>query len=338
MKVLLFGAGASIRAGYPSAKNLMQTIEKDATEHLNDMSLAEAWGSWVSVRDKAEPQPPRLQRMLNHENPEIVLSLLDLYEEALGSSDLTTKSTYVAARDGLLSCLREYFEMRHAADCEDSEQRSYLKQKLGELQDGDVVVTFNWDTIVERTLLEMGRWSPINGYGFAKKLKVGTSHFEPLKPLPRNVVQTKILVLKPHGWYSSFSDSHQTLYFDYWYFLHYFPFPTETLHAFDPDSPEYGPPERPVIAYPSFLKKLRGPEMQQIWYRAGRALSRAHEVDIWGYSLPESDAAVRALLNVLRFRLKRKLAVVSVHDPDYNTRMRWRNFLGDGVKLCEQGF
>ena len=68
------------------------------------------------VRDNAQPNAKRLQRMLNHENPEIVLSLLDLYEEALGSSDETTRSTYIAARKGLLSCLQDYFEMHHAKD------------------------------------------------------------------------------------------------------------------------------------------------------------------------------------------------------------------------------
>ena len=33
MKVLVFGAGASAKAGYPTAKHLMLTIEKDATAY-----------------------------------------------------------------------------------------------------------------------------------------------------------------------------------------------------------------------------------------------------------------------------------------------------------------
>ena len=114
--------------------------------------------------------------------------------------------------------------------------------------------------------------------------------------------------LKPHGsvgCYSNFSGDHRPIYFDYYDLLAYFPFPDENFHAFDPDSPRYGGPEHPMSAYPSFLEKLRGREMQQIWYRTGHALSKADEVEIWGYSLPESDVAVRTLLNVLRFRLKK---------------------------------
>ena len=44
---------------------------------------------------------------------------------------------------------------------------------LSELNVGDRVVTLNWDTTVERTLAELGRWNPTTGYGIEKPLAPG---------------------------------------------------------------------------------------------------------------------------------------------------------------------
>ena len=75
-------------------------------------------------------------------------------------------------------------------------------------------------------------------------------------------------------------------------------------------------------------------------------------MEVWGYSLPQSDTAVRSLLNCLRFRLaqsnggirvhlvrsllnrlrfrvtQRKVRV-RVHDPVREVRDRWQEFLGE---------
>ncbi len=45
--------------------------------------------------------------------------------------------------------------------------------------------------------------------------------------------------------------------------------------------------------------------MQSIWYQAGSSLDMTDSAEVWGYSLPPSDAAVRTLLNALHFRLAR---------------------------------
>ena len=96
----------------------------------------------------------------------------------------------------------------------------------------------------------------------------------------------------------------------------------------DPHQPRVGPPEGSVLLYPSFLKQLSGAVMQQIWHAAGEALATASRIDVYGYSLPESDSAVRTLLNVLRFRSESEMLRLSVHDPSLDAQERWRSFLG----------
>jgi hypothetical protein len=78
--------------------------------------------------------------------------------------------------------------------------------------------------------------------------------------------------------------------------------------------------------------------MQSIWYKAARALETANSVEVWGYSLPQSDTAVRTLLNSLRFRLDKPEVRVQVHDPIQEVQDRWLDFLGgkaevDGARL-----
>jgi hypothetical protein len=79
MKVLFLGAGASFRAGYPLANDLLPTIE--ATAVKSKVSIQDAWRKWRSFRDAASGP---LALALRHTNPEVVLSQIDLLETAKG--------------------------------------------------------------------------------------------------------------------------------------------------------------------------------------------------------------------------------------------------------------
>lgn len=57
-------------------------------------------------------------------------------------------------------------------------------------------------------------------------------------------------------------------------------------------------------------------------------MNKADVVEVWGYSLPESDQAVRALVAPLIDRLEHSKVSVIVHDPDFEARERWKKFLG----------
>ena len=76
--------------------------------------------------------------------------------------------------------------------------------------------------------------------------------------------------------------------------------------------------------------------MQKVWHLAGEALRQAELVEVWGYSLPASDMAVRALLNILRFRLANHEVRVRVHERVPEVRDRWREFLGETAEIDAQ--
>jgi hypothetical protein len=157
-------------------------------------------------------------------------------------------------------------------------------------------------------------------------------------------VSSEIQVLKLHGsvgWYDAGGDR---LYFSKDYFLDWFGFSLngEPIALFDPLDPNLGPEHGPVWAYPSFLKRIRGNEMRQVWRLADEALRQAKTVEVWGYSLPESDGAARILLNVLPDRLKREEVTISVHicgdRPEAGkARDRWRNLLGKHECVDDRG-
>ncbi len=162
------------------------------------------------------------------------------------------------------------------------------------------------------------------------------------RPLPDINTDSKVIVLKLHGsigWHSSASGG---IYFDNPRFLHDFGFHYDSnpLYLMDPEAPVGRPAEDPVLLYPSYLKQLTGETMQRVWQDAALALQQAVRVDIYGYSLPESDLAVRTLFNVLRFRAETNALRVLVHDPGKPSQERWRSFLGanavvDGRRIEE---
>ena len=313
--------------------------------------LTAYWKRWSSWRNSAEGI---VKELLFSPNPEIVLSLPDLYEAALnidtlerlrGVSDqwkageLTEENfrkykerfrskEHKKLREGkaalrdFLECLQQFFFDRHYRDAKNPASREYLRRHFAHLSKGDVVITLNWDTTAERTLYEQGMWNPNSGYGFHRDLRI--MPYE--TPLPRTFpVESPISVLKLHGSIGWHSSATGRVYLEHPRFLSCLGDGT----LMDPEAPKQGVPEDPVLLYPSFLKQLNGPVMQEIWHLAAQSLSRAKVVDVYGYSLPESDVAVRTLLNVLRFRSEAREVRMRVHDKSPDAQDRWRAFLGD---------
>ncbi len=353
MRILVFGAGASIPASYPAADALIPSIGTFVEEY-SDSTLKQYWDRWDSWRRNNES----LRRIVFNPNPEVVLSLADLYETAIKTADeaamhmaleksrsgeLTEADLRVyeeqwkdegrkrleegtLARVGFIECLQRYFFYCHHRDASDRGRRDYLRRHFAHLSHADLIITLNWDTASERTLAEEGYWNPMTGYGFHKDLKIMPNE----APLPDINIDSKVTVLKLHGsvgWHSSASGG---IYFDNPRFLSEFGFEHDgtRLCLMDPEAPIGRPARDPILLYPSYLKQLTGGTMQQIWHDAAEALRQAERVDVYGYSLPESDLAVRTLFNVLRFRAEADALRVTVHDPGEPTQERWRTFLG----------
>jgi hypothetical protein len=358
VKVLILGAGASRAAGYPLASELMTAIERDAVDSKN-LQLADAWKGWLSIKNDA---PPELRILLSHPNPEVALSLLDLCRicfkdglverfsednrpeavtEALSRNEiredlyLSTAHAWLdkagTAVFRLVDSLSDYLEFKQHADIESASSRAYLRDLFSALSKGDVVITLNWDASADRSLFEIKRWSPRDGYGFEKRLVCAFSS-NPLDLPARIIAPSEILLLKLHGsvgWRAR-DENHLVFDTDFLQTLVTDDLVAEIVQDADAAHYEDG---RPLIAHPSYLKTAQNKFLREIWRRADLAIRSADSVDIWGYSLPESDIAVSLLLAPLRWRAARNEIAVCVHNPSGEALDRYRSFFDGRVSL-----
>jgi len=361
MRVILLGAGASKCAGYPLAGELISEIKNEADGASRSLwNFTSAWNSWEGAVSRCTGL---LGLLLRNPNPEVVLSVPDLFDAAWNSELRQNWTDYRRVNRGQIpeqegaervrarvrnarrfqeliiasmrfrDCLDMYFRSKHVEDSkkENRSRRQYLRRLLSDLRDGDTILTLNWDTTIERTLLEDGRWTPRDGYGFPKRLLCKADPTIRVR-LPKS----KIKVLKLHGSVGWYRSRQGRLYLDYDHgYLKYLGVPTSRgdILMFDPEAEIGGPNRDPVVAYPSFLKQLPGTELQEIWQAATRAVLTADSIEVWGYSLPESDIGVRVLLTPLRSRLSSRSVEVSVHDPSAEVGSRWKDFLGRKTRI-----
>lgn|GEM_PF-3499251 len=366
MRVLFLGAGASIAAGYPPASKLLKEIEALAKQSPN-LGRSEKWEQFESYRKNATGI---LREVLYSSNPEIALSQLDLLlatraerfqhwrhrlEQASGGEEMEALlreprplvdeppelSEVRQAIRGLEDCLDDYFSWKHFQDSsKDRSTPEHLRKELASLVAGDVILTTNWDTLAERTLSELGLWYPTDGYGIVAPLE---PYGLPRPELPLRDLRSQVQVLKLHGsvgWHSL--PRKRSWYLRFAKFLQFLPVEVDGEQVLVKDPREtqrpYGWHESYVLIRPSYLKSLGSPALQEVWRLAKEALDSATEVKVIGYSLPESDSAVRALLNPLRGRLERGLTSVKITDPDRQALSRWKELLGSRAKLMERSF
>lgn len=192
-----------------------------------EVMICASWKKFLQFRKEAEGP---LGALLRSPNPEVVLSVPDLYiaareafdavtqdvlgralatgdyalaEEANSRWEDTDRETFfkgVLASKDFLSVLNWFFAAKHYEDSRaDLSTREYLRRELDRLKPGDIVITTNWDTLAERILAETGQWTPADGYGFPISLEPLDSHTpDPAAP-PWVPSASRIRVLKLHG-------------------------------------------------------------------------------------------------------------------------------------------
>lgn len=363
-RVLVLGAGVSAPAGYPPTVNLLESIGQEAGRS-NFFQLSNAWDIWCKY---LENLPPELEFLRAAQNPELILSFTDLLDVAAseedhrrtveavshlkktGQADPASLENYFTspgrglvsnARQGkaqLLEALTWYFAFRHMDDRKAPQSsRDYLRQLLNPLERGDAVLTFNWDTLAERTLAEDGRWSPLNGYGFTRQLTRDLGP-EGRVPIPNGRLPlSDIVILKLHGSFG-WRAAEKGMYLDAENFLRGFEWPNsgDLVALHDAAEPEHYSPTNPVVAYPSYLKRLSCPPLDLTWRTAASYLERAQYVEIVGYSLPTSDAAARSLFLPLAEHVRGGRVRVVVRDQSSNTLEHWGELLGPRAELREE--
>lgn len=380
MNVYVIGAGVSMSAGYPLGWELFDKVDQ----------FDRYMGAWTHRFDFGAEWPKLNDWLSNTSNPliaesyrarklEHLFTVLDLASmlstENLGAiargihghpgARAKAAKDYEAFaetiekhrwyRNILLFALERYFDYLHNRD--KGEWTAGAWQQLeafgDKLRTNDLVVTFNYDSTLERVLLQRGKWSPKNGYGF--ELVFQATEGDDTKV---EFTDSAVTVLHLHGsvgWYGK-----------PWHRAGYVPAtggggsvgreefgptPLETPVALDPiflhglginavDAmlPRRPPQEDQILLHPSFLKDYEqegslNNVFTKLWRTAAKALREAERVFVIGYSLPPADSAAVTLLVTNCERAK-----VRVINPSVPDSHRLRALLSTEVPLDPVSF
>jgi hypothetical protein len=319
MRTYVLGAGASVPI-YPLGNHLFAAIDQYIQRCGQCFNRFDYKTDWPNLKDWLETNPnPLLREAYENRNIEQIFTVLDLAESLSkiffaskkGAAAVQVAETnhdllkneigeYRRQRSIMLWAMEAFFLDHNEADLKgfDSNEWNVLREFAARLNSGDVVVTFNYDSTVERVLYHQGKWAPSDGYGTEIAFQKDKNDEAPVSFAP-----SAVKVLHLHGavgWYEKPPTSTALI---------------ETAIALDPlllrglgiycvDAclPLRPPSEKQIMLHPSFLKMYGGEGrsnriFSRIWRDALHALQSANEVTIIGYSLPDADSAAWTLLH-----------------------------------------
>ena len=319
MNVYVLGAGVSKALGYPLGSELFDAIDGYVRTSGNCFDRFDHQEGWAELQSWLGTNPnPMITEAYRAKDIEHLFTVLDF--AALSDSSTTEARDRQHYRGMLLWTLEHYFAWRHYQDHEESRNKDWdaLKRFAEKLNPGDVVITFNYDATLERVLLDQGKWSLRNGYGFDLVFQKSRDDKTAVS-LP----ESPIVILHLHGatgWYrrpmfapdfSLPSQHHGATPPEA-----FGPAPMSTKISLDPQflqglgiwhvdsclpSTPIGNDERHVVLHPSYIKNYETDESDShvfvdLWRKAAQALRDAGRVYIIGYSLPRADSAALTLL------------------------------------------
>jgi hypothetical protein len=302
-RVFLLGAGASKSWGLPLTNELFPLALTGVAKRQ----------SRKLIRDFIQYQYPHFRAKWKNYPPfEEFLSLVDVYLEfadVIKRGHSFSKDDVSRIKNDLLLAISVVLH-----ETLPQTLRSRVTKFAELLQINDVVITFNWDLLVEEAL-----------YDLKKEWKY-------------NLCGGAISILKPHGsldWYDSKEVSiDRNLIFA----LNEKFKRIQVFKRFRP--PRISKPTVPVILPPVINKKIVYDELQSIWRDTWLALRHAAEIYVIGYSLPPEDLHARfTIRSAIRGNEKfegHKLKIVVVN-PDRNVYLRIARLMKGSVKYYESG-
>lgn len=185
---------------------------------------------------------------------------------------------------------------------------------LGTLQDGDTLLTFNYDMVIEESMPENGSlWTPRGGYGVET---AGITHdwvrhwFTGHNLSPET--ESRVDLLKLHG------SINWTLYKNGNVRLKERPYVVRARRG----RPLF---EKAAILPPGWNKRVDLKPYSTLWAKARLRLEKCAALVVVGYSLPETDLVARALFQeASRLRAARGTFLKELHVADTNGTVRDR--------------
>ena len=186
------------------------------------------------------------------------------------------------------------------------------KNLLKRLKQGDTVITFNYDLVIEESFESAKLWNPIDGYDMETSGKtMGWTKRWLIEKKYKSGAKSAIKLLKLHGsinW-KLIPDKIK---------LKPKPYLVTTRNG----TPR---PETISILAPGWNKRIDKNPYKKLWRNARLRLEKCKTLVIVGYSLPETDLLAHALLSeVVRMRAKRKDNLKQLHLADPNEGVKER--------------
>jgi hypothetical protein len=330
-RVYILGAGASEPYGLP----LMRTLTWDLYRTLrssNRAVVASALRECFGTTPCGPQDAPNFEEFLN---------LLDKRSLRYLKPDIANASSRPKAAEIVLDALRRFIRDKCAslAKC-----RGPYDRLVASIDPTTVVISFNWDVLLELALRRAGR-----AYSYLSSSGSARSH---------------TLLLKPHGsinWFALLQRhgfhipprSNIAAIGDLSSYLCYITQPLERPHFGGRGTSLRGSLANvPAIVPPTASKRLsvggvpgdgfveegHTKAMTRIWDTAASALARAHEVVVIGYSMPGADAASTTILKHFaspspRSRKRKRLFLV---EQNNEVAQRYTDVLGvDAQIICD---
>jgi hypothetical protein len=284
MTTYVFGAGASLHAGYPLCSTLWPKM-----------------AMWVI---ESQPHDSEYRRALDAVSAlngpvadvEAAFTNLELGQPPFHA---LTEDQRRKLRGAIRRCLRDYFK----SICDEGLDAPLYKAFANRVEKGDQIVTFNYDVALENELIAAHKFGVKNGYGasFEADWDEGDSDVRVLK-LHGSINWIGRLSGRPEG-FSQVSNS-----------LGPHPFvdnsdsvlPAYESQVLDKKFPGGGVTSgSTALVLPTYEKRYSvatslgdewGPFYESLWSQAAESLQHSDRIVIIGYSMPDADHRSRALL------------------------------------------
>ena len=329
----------------PGRKTVAQGKELFAFLHsafgVSLEELSAAAGQWklhcqtVQGRKPAQisPPPARLPHLTD------ILSILDILLADEGGFGLETDTSRALkglslrkAREQVATAIAVGFNQLHQHLRERQDSALLIDQFItpGVIGSGDVLITTNWDILLDRARDHAFGSTPAD-YGTDATL-VGTAPHSEEKKVRRPKL------FKLHG---SLNWLHCPRCSDLRIDV-----ATVTAHdGYNPSSKNKrsrcgtcNMPCEAVLVTPTFIKAYRNRHLLNIWAGAQQALAESGQWVFIGYSLPDDDIHIKGLLlKAKRMRIdvdgRDPEVQVVTHNPDTSLRERYQRLFGNAVKF-----
>jgi len=281
VRVFVLGAGSSKLAGFPLAKELMGELRDylEGRRSNHPRNFARTWDSLLrrGIFRKGDDAELNFTRLQMH-----VLSLVT----GAGTAYLNKPDVEVSLYRYLPMLIDLLFEDRHSELAEQPNRMSYLRDFVRRhMRPRDVVVTFNYDCLVEIAMKAEKLWGLRRGYGFDL-----AKSYPDLKTL-KDVSACEVIKLHGSAGWRSIAEPRKELLLEepFLDLLSY-----RGLRRRHPTKRRLSNIDNVVL--PAYLKTFSTYPLPALWKRASDLLRLAKRVVVLGYSVPQADSAARALL------------------------------------------